>query len=107
MRRDRRRNIRVEWHSPGKIYDGNGDLLSQCLIKDLSNGGAKITGVVVGKIPNEFTLRIARGAIGLRKCHVLWKNATTIGIEFIDGVQQGHQRRSVLAQAEARRQVHA
>ena len=49
MSRERRQNIRVEWHSPGKIYDGDGDLLSHCIIKDLSNGGAKITGINVAK----------------------------------------------------------
>ena len=50
----------------------------------LSNGGAKVTGIAVGKIPDEFLLRIARGAVGMRKCRALWRNATTIGVEFVD-----------------------
>jgi hypothetical protein len=105
MRRERRQNIRVEWHSPGKIQDPDGDLLSHCIIKDLSNGGAKITSVDVRKIPDEFMLRIARGAVGLRKCHVLWKSATTIGVEFVDA--RAHERCSHRAEAEPSRQVYA
>jgi hypothetical protein len=107
MSRERRRNIRVEWHSPGKIYDGGGDLLARCVIKDLSNGGAKVTGVAVGEIPDEFVLRIARGAVGMRKCRALWRNATTIGVEFVDRLPHAHERRSARAQTEVSRQVHA
>jgi hypothetical protein len=107
MSRERRQNIRVEWHSPGKIYGGDGDLLSHCIIKDLSNGGAKITGINVRKIPDEFMLRIARGAVGLRKCRVLWRNATTIGIEFVDRLPRAHERHSTRAEAEQLRQVNA
>ena len=107
MRRERRQNIRVEWHSPGKIYGGDGDLLAHCVIKDLSNGGAKITGIAVRKIPEEFMLRIARSAVGMRKCHVLWKSATTIGVEFVDRLPRAHERRSARAEAEGSRQVHA
>ena len=107
MSRERRRNIRVEWHSPGKIYDGDGDLLTRCVIKDLSNGGAKVTGVAVGEIPDEFLLRIARGAVGTRKCRALWRNATTIGVEFVDSLSRAHARRPARSGAEAPRQVHA
>ncbi len=107
MRRERRRNIRVEWHSPGKIYDGEGDLLGECVIKDLSNGGAKITGIAVRKVPGEFMLRIARGAVGMRRCHVLWKSATTMGVAFVDKLPRAHVSRSSGADAEPTRQVHA
>ncbi|MBV8963016.1 MAG: PilZ domain-containing protein [Hyphomicrobiales bacterium] len=107
MRRERRKNIRVEWHSPGKIYDCDGALLSRCVIKDFSNGGAKVTGVAVGRIPEKFILRIARGAIGMRKCHVLWRSATTLGVEFADSLPRARQRGSVRAEAEASRQIHA
>ncbi|MBV8770607.1 MAG: PilZ domain-containing protein [Hyphomicrobiales bacterium] len=107
MRRERRQNIRVEWHSPGKIYDCDGDLLGRCVIKDFSNGGAKVTGIAVGRIPDRFMLRIARGAVGMRKCHVLWRSATTVGVEFADGLPHANRRSSARLQADASRHVHA
>ena len=107
MARERRQNIRVEWHSPGKIYNCKGDLLAGCVINDFSNGGAKITGVAVDRIPDEFMLRIARGPIGKRKCHVLWRNATTIGVEFVDNLPRTRSRRSVRSKDEVYEQVHA
>ena len=82
-------------------------MLARCVIKDLSNGGAKVTGVAVGEIPDEFMLRIARGAVGMRKCRALWRNATTIGVEFVDRLSRGNERRPARSGAEAPRQVHA
>ena len=107
MMRERRHNIRVEWHSPGKIYDCDGELLSRCVINDLSNGGAKITGVAVRDIPDQFVLRITRGRIGTRKCHVLWRNAKTIGIEFVDSLPRAHKANAPRAETSVTRQVHA
>ena len=107
MRRERRKNIRVEWHSPGKIYDCDGDLLSRCVIKDFSNGGAKVTGVAVGRIPDQFMLRIARGAVGMRRCRVLWRSATTLGVAFADSLPGVRERGSTRVEAEASRQIHA
>jgi PilZ domain len=107
MIRERRHNIRVEWHSPGKIYDGDGDWRCRCTINDLSNGGAKITGVTVSEIPDQFMLRIARGPTGTRKCRVLWRSADTLGVEFVDSLARADQRSSGRAERAMTRQAHA
>src|SRR5260370_11468906 len=85
MARERRKGIRVQWHSSAMIYDGEGDLGYPCVLSDFSNGGAKITGVTVGAVPDHFMLRIARG-LKRRKCHVLWRSADALGVEFTDRV---------------------
>jgi hypothetical protein len=106
MIRERRHNIRVEWHSPGKIYDCDGDLRCRCVINDLSNGGAKITGVTVSEIPDQFMLRIARGPGGTRKCHVLWRSAKTLGVEFVDSLTRADQPRPGRVEKMTTRQAH-
>jgi hypothetical protein len=56
--RERRKNFRVEWNSPGKIYHRNGRFARLCIVRNFSNGGARITGVEPGTVPDEFILRI-------------------------------------------------
>jgi hypothetical protein len=55
-----------------------------CILKDLSDGGGKITGVAVKEVPDRFMLRFARGARGLRECKVVWRSSYDLGIAFSD-----------------------
>ena len=57
MARERRKNFRVEWNSAASIYDFDGDWSYACVLKDFSNGGAKITEIPVNDVPDRFMLR--------------------------------------------------
>jgi len=85
MRHERRKNLRVEWNSPARIYEIDARSSRPCIVSDISNLGAKITGVNPTTVPYEFMLRITpRGRS--RKCRVLWRShsSETIGAVFID-----------------------
>ena len=84
MRRDRRRNFRVEWHAPATIYDGQ--LARPCIVSNFSNGGAKIVGVRATTVPDEFMLRITPGHGRTRKCRVLWRSEDCLRVQFIDRI---------------------
>ena len=84
MARERRKNFRVEWNSSASIYDCGGDWSYACVVKDFSNGGAKITAVPVSDLPDQFMLRFIHGPRGARKCHVLWRTPDALGVEFTD-----------------------
>jgi PilZ domain len=88
MRRERRKNFRVEWHSPATIYDLERHSARPCILSDFSNGGAKITGVRASTIPDEFMLRFNHGHGGTRKCRVIWRTDDTLGIEFTDHIKR-------------------
>jgi hypothetical protein len=81
MRRERRKHFRVEWNSRATIYDGQ--LPRRCIVRNFSNGGAKIVGVKATAIPDEFTLRITPGHGRIRKCRVLWRSNDAIRVQFI------------------------
>jgi len=87
MRRERRKGFRVEWHSPGTIYDGR--LARPCIVSNFSNGGAKISGVLPDTVPNEFALRITSRDSRIRRCRVRWRSDDALGIEFTDGAAIG------------------
>jgi PilZ domain len=83
MVQERRKSFRVDWNAAALVYDCKGGWGYPCVIKDLSSGGAKITGVIIESLPDEFMLRISR-ARGSRKCRVLWRDADKLGVEFIE-----------------------
>jgi hypothetical protein len=87
MRRERRKNFRVEWHSPATIYELDGEMPRPCILADFSNGGAKITGIVASTIPDEFMLRMGRGESRVHRCHVVWRTNDTVGVQFTDGAK--------------------
>jgi hypothetical protein len=91
MRRERRKNFRVEWNSPATIYDLDRQLVRPCILSDFSNGGAKITGVLSATVPDEFMLRITRGHGRTRKCRVIWRTDDAVGIEFTDRTKRAGQ----------------
>jgi PilZ domain len=82
VRRDRRKNFRVEWNLPATIYDVGRHLERPCIPVDVSNSGAKIAGVRSHTIPDEFRLRTPLG--DRRSCRVIWRTEDTLGIEFTD-----------------------
>jgi hypothetical protein len=81
--RERRRNFRVEWNSPAKIYDCNGHFARLCVVSNFSNGGAKIAGVEPSTVPDEFILRISPHGRAHR-CFVAWRSKDGLGVEFAD-----------------------
>jgi hypothetical protein len=85
--RERRKNFRVEWNSPAKIYDRHSRFARRCIVSNFSNGGAKIAGVEPGTIPNEFILRISPHGRAHR-CHVIWRSEGAVGVEFSDNIKE-------------------
>ncbi|MBV8766637.1 MAG: PilZ domain-containing protein [Hyphomicrobiales bacterium] len=81
MRSERRKNYRVQWHAWTMISACDGDWSCPCVLSDFSNGGAKLSGLNVRHIPDEFILRMARG-VRPRHCRVLWRSADAVGVEF-------------------------
>ena len=86
--RDRRKNFRVEWNSSGKIYDSDGRLTQQCVVRNFSNTGARIVGVESRTVPDEFILRISPHG-GIHRCRVIWRSKDGIGVKFTHESRHG------------------
>jgi hypothetical protein len=81
IRRERRRNFRVERNSLATIYHGG--LARPCILTNFSNGGARVAGVRADTFPKEFMLRLTpHGRI--HKCRVLWRTDDALGVRFTD-----------------------
>ena len=78
---DRRTEVRVQWHTPGKIQLHGDPLITlPCMVHDLSNGGARIVTANVARLPSEFTLLLS--ARRARHCHVVWRQKSQLGVVF-------------------------
>jgi PilZ domain len=84
--RERRKNFRVEWNSPAKIYDHDGHFDRQCIVSNFSNGGARIIGLKPDSVPDQFILRISPNCRA-QKCHVIWRSNDALGVEFTDSAK--------------------
>ena len=90
--RERRKNFRVEWNSPGEIYDCEGRAAKSCIVSNFSNRGAKIAGVEPDTVPDEFMLHIlprSRAYAFTQNnygCRVIWRSKASLGVEFTKDV---------------------
>lgn len=92
MRRERRRHFRVEWNSAGEIELGDGRPARLCIVANLSNGGAKIGGVMAATLPDEFMLSLSPGVEPARKCRVTWRADNELGVRFAEAAAPEKQR---------------
>ena len=106
--RERRKNFRVEWNSPARIYDPDGHFDRQCIVSNFSNGGARIIGLKPDSVPDEFILRISPNCRA-QKCHVIWRSNDALGVEFTESAKDvselGRRRKSALKRGETHLQL--
>jgi hypothetical protein len=82
MADERRQHPRVEWIDSGTIDVGNGLPHRPCMVSNLSNGGAMLSGLEAATLPNEFTLCLTASQNSARKCRVIWREKHELGVEF-------------------------
>jgi len=81
--RERRKTFRVEWNSLAMMYDCDGRFVRACIVSNFSNGGAKITGINIAAVADEFMVRITPHS-RLHRCRVLWRSKDSLGAAFAD-----------------------
>ncbi len=79
---DRRGSPRTKTIKGGEIVFNDNRCLSECLILDMSEGGAALQPSDALNFPNRFLLRFKFGPT--YACEVCWKKANKIGIRFLD-----------------------
>jgi hypothetical protein len=78
---NRRRSERRICKRVAKIQFGIGSLPRDCMITDVSDGGAKVIAEYLD-IPPEFTIIFSTGHP--RQCRLAWRIGCELGAEFID-----------------------
>src|SRR5829696_73323 len=94
MEDERRQHARVEWIDSGTIDFGNSLPPRPCVVSNLSNGGAKLSGLNAETIPDEFTLCLTAARSSARKCRVIWREKHELGVEFDEPLPTSRKRSS-------------
>jgi len=72
-----RRNVTIE----AQVVFGAGQKRVDCIIRNISDGGAKLEVARVSVLPNTFDLVIGDKAI--QPCRVAWRALREVGVEFL------------------------
>ena len=81
---ERRRQPRLRALKAGRAILPGGHSTFDCMIRNLSPVGAKVTFESTADIPAEFRLRLEDGTT--HECAVKWRSPREIGVEFLDAL---------------------
>lgn len=78
-RKNPRRNINIK----GLVVDDTGVVIGDCVVADMSEGGAKITKFGSAIVPDKFKVALTKQGTVCRRCEVAWRTDLAIGIRFV------------------------
>lgn len=80
---DRRGSLRGRTLLKGRIEFGHKRANLDCVLRDLSEGGARLLVSESVPLPEEFDLHLAHLA-RTRRAQVRWRGGTSVGVQFLD-----------------------
>jgi hypothetical protein len=79
----KKRQARKSLHQAGWITLEGGFAARQCVVKDMSATGAKVTIDDPNSLPAKLRLAFSRDARTGRPCEVVWRRGKSVGIKFV------------------------
>lgn len=76
----RRKSLRRQFGYPGIMQFEHG--AGACVIVDMSETGAQLEVPANAEVPAEFSLLIGGNASVRRRCRLVWRSGTRIGVRF-------------------------
>jgi hypothetical protein len=80
---NKKRETRKSVHQSGWITLEGGFAARQCVVRDLSATGAKVTIDDPNTLPAKLRLAFSRDARTGRACEVVWRRGKSVGIKFV------------------------
>ena len=81
MGQEKRGHLRTHWQRPGTISSLAGTVVADCVVKDISAGGARLIVTTPDVVPDYF--RLDYGSDNTRpKCRVRWRRGKELGVQF-------------------------
>ncbi len=83
MVEEKRKSTRRGLERPGWIIMGKGGEPRQCCVADVSQHGARLGVSKVNELPDYFVLRLSADGRVARRCMIVWRADTEVGVEFV------------------------
>jgi DNA-binding response OmpR family regulator len=77
----RRRHPRVKTLKGGQVIFKNSNCVTDCLVVNMSAGGAALQLKKPEDVPETFLLKLQQGSV--YRCHVCWRHGKKLGVMFI------------------------
>ena len=90
-----RRHRRVDLDYVARALTVTGDLISDCALIDVSQGGARVAVLAAEMIPDEFLLVLSPASGVSRRCKVAWRRDGEIGVVFVKAVDAAKAMQSI------------
>ena len=81
-----RSHRRVELNYGARVLGPRADLICDCAILDVSQGGARIAVLAAEMVPDEFLLAFSASSDVSRRCRVAWRRDEEVGVTFLKTV---------------------
>ncbi len=78
-----RKNPRRVINITGAIVDDAGKLVGECLLADVSEGGARITNLELPMPPDKFRVLLTKSGTVRRNCEVVRRSESELGVRFM------------------------
>lgn len=85
---EKRKNIRRSITYPAFIELGSGAPARECTLCDASQQGAQLAVADPATVPNEFILALSSDGAARRRCRVIWRTESSVGVEFLKDVKK-------------------
>jgi len=80
---EKRKSVRRTVAYPTYIDLGDGSPALACTLCDASQEGAQLAVANPKSLPNEFILALSSDGAARRRCRVVWRNETEVGVRFL------------------------
>jgi|SRR5262245_485080 len=89
-----RKHRRVDLSYVARVMTLEADLICDCAIVDVSQGGARIAVLASDMVPAEFLLAFSPKSDVSRRCRVAWRKEDEVGVTFLKTVDAAAERRT-------------
>ena len=79
MSPERRDTKRRHTYLPALLFTGAGKFLGKCIVKDISEYGAKLIYSPTEELPDQLLLTMG---LDRQNCRVMWRNQKEVGVRF-------------------------
>jgi hypothetical protein len=69
-------------HYRAKVQTSPGIAPRDCVLLDVSEGGARLMLEKTGDLPEDFTLFLSERGAPRRQCHIAWRSPAEVGVNF-------------------------
>jgi hypothetical protein len=89
-----RKHRRVDLSYVARVMTLEAELICDCALVDVSQGGARIAVLAADMVPDEFLLAFSPKSDVSRKCTVAWRRDDEVGVTFVKAVDAAEARRT-------------